>query len=173
MGTILGIYLGSVVASWAGFILCDKILNAKLDREGYIDTNKTSVPEEIKNFIECAFFLSIPIVNIVLTAFALFSKASDEIYEEYKNEGIADGSIIKKDAAIIEAEKEIRLKKDLLKRKNQALLNKIDTEKKAYSEMTPDEKLIYLEREKAYLLSLKEGTKTKEKSYNDRGAYHK
>ena len=64
-------------------------------------------------------------------------------------------------------------KKDLLKRKNQAVLNKIDAEKKAYSAMTPDEKLIYLEREKAYLLSLKENSKTECKSYNDRGSYHK
>ena len=39
--------------------------------------------------------------------------------------------------------------------------------------MTADEKLIYLEREKAYLLSLKEKPQTEEKSYNDRGAYRK
>ena len=103
----------------------------------------------------------------------LLKLVSAKNYEEYKKEGIARGTIVKKDDAIIEAEKEIRLKKDLLKRKNQALLNKIDTEKKAYSEMTADEKLIYLEREKAYLLSLKEKPQTEEKSYNDRGAYRK
>lgn len=173
MGTILGIYLGTVVTSWAGFYLYEKISDAKLDREGYIDKSEISKPEMIKDFIEIGLFLAIPIINVVLASFALFSKASDEVYEEYKKAGIANGTIVKKDAAIIEAEKEIMLKKDLLKRKNQALLNKIDTEKKAYSEMTPDEKLIYLEREKAYLLSLKEGSKTEEKSYNDRGAYHK
>ena len=173
MGTILGIYLGTVITSWAGFILYEKVSDARLDREGYIDKSESSIPEMIKDFIEIGIFLAIPIIKIVLASFALFSKARDQDYEEYKKEGIARGTIVKKDDAIIEAEKEIRLKKDLLKRKNQALLNKIDTEKKAYSEMTADEKLIYLEREKAYLLSLKEKPQTEEKSYNDRGAYRK
>ena len=63
-------------------------------------------------------------------------------------------------------------KKELLKIKNQATLNRLDRQNKAYSEMTADEKLLYLEREKAFLLSLKEG-KEEVKSYNDRGSYTK
>ena len=64
-------------------------------------------------------------------------------------------------------------KKELLKRKNQATLNRLDSQNKAYSEMTTDEKLLYLEREKAFLLSLKDVKEQPEKSYNDRGAYTK
>ena len=116
--------------------------------------------------------LAVPVLNIALAAFVLFSSEIDKFYEEYKKEGIADGSIIKKDVAVIEAEKDLMAKKELLKRKNQATLNRIERQNKAYSEMTADEKLLYLEREKVFLLSLKEG-KEEVKSYNDRGSYTK
>ena len=51
-------------------------------------------------------------------AFEVMNTSIDKFYEEYKKEGIADGSIIKKDVAVIEAEKDLMAKKELLKRKN-------------------------------------------------------
>lgn len=173
MGVVLGIYLGTVLASYAVMYLDECVTKAKLDREGYIDTTKESVPEKIKEIIQIGLLLAIPVVNIVFSAIILFSSKSDELYEECKREGIAAGTIIKKDTAVIEAEKELMARKELAKRKNQAILNRLDKQNKAYSEMTPDEKLLYLEREKAFLLSLKEDKGEATKSYNDRGAYTK
>ena len=173
MGVVLGIYLGTVLTSYAVAYLDDKVTKAKLDREGYIDTTKQSTPEKIKDLIQMGLLLAVPVLNIALAAFVLFSSEVDKLYEEYKKEGIADGTIIKKDAAVIESEKELMDKKELLKRKNQATLNRLDSQNKAYSEMTTDEKLLYLEREKAFLLSLKDVKEQPEKSYNDRGAYTK
>ena len=51
MGVVLGIYLGTVLTSYAVAYLDDKVTKAKLDREGYIDTTKQSTPEKIKDLI--------------------------------------------------------------------------------------------------------------------------
>ena len=94
MGVVLGIYLGTVLTSYAVAYLDDKVTKAKLDREGYIDTTKQSTPEKIKDLIQMGLLLAVPVLNIALAAFVLFSSEVDKLYEEYKKEGIADGTII-------------------------------------------------------------------------------
>ena len=166
---LLGIYLGTTATSWILTIIGDKAMNNRLNREGYIDTSKEKTfIEKVNDFIPVFLIMSIPVVNLILGGVTVF--ANDKIYKDYKSDGINDGTIIRKPYEILENEKRNleekrlhKLEEELRKEEKQNYqMNKI-TRVKSYSEMSPLEKLEFLESEKEALLREIDSSKNNEK----------
>jgi len=164
---LLGIYGVTTISSYGLFSVAAKALAERLDREGYTEIEKEKGKnEEILSNIKCAIFLGIPILNFVLACVTFF--AHDTFYESYLKDGLKEGTIREKTEEEKQAEKENKEQtkdNELSKQEEQKVQNK------PYSAMTIEEKLMALERERAFLLSVNnQETVT---SYNDKGAYSK
>ena len=169
MGIILGIYAATTLASYLLVGITEAAINKRLDREGYVDTTKDeSTIEKIKSALEMAIVLAIPILNIAFSGFIFFSSTT---YDEILEAGLSKNTIRKKTQEELFIEKE----QNILKQEKNKNKNAKDIEEqsriKAYSEMTNEEKLIFLEREKNFLLS--QNIPQNNHSYNEKGAYSK
>ena len=93
----------------------------------------------------------------------------NKLYKSTLDDGVLDGSIRRKtDEEIKEQESKKQKKKSKVKEKEvikEVVINK------PYSEMTNEEKLAVLEKERAFLLSINK--RENDQSYNDKGAYTK
>lgn len=124
---LLNIYLGTTAISWATVFIFSAACEKKLKREGYkVVKEKKSIKENIASFISIAFKGSIPIYNILNTIAILCM--GDKLYE-YITEEMPSSE---ETNTYIES------------------IEKASTEKK-YDEMTLEEKLAYLERERKIL----------------------
>lgn len=104
-------------------------------------------------------FISLPVINILFSGFVTL--AFDKAYEIVKESWIRDGKAKK-----IENNEETK-NEDIDIDLNSKDMNKT----RKYSELSNEEKLAVLEREKAFLLSI--NNRDEVKSYNDKGAYKK
>jgi len=171
---ILGVYLGSVIATAIIDKLTEAAFNARLEREGYRKTIKDkSIPEKIIYRIENDILYFIPILNIVASSYILFTFNS--FYVSRKNDCINDNEIRTKTSEEIredEMKKQKKKEKEPTKEKNKSQLqvgpNIIN---KPYSQMSVEEKLEALEIEKKFLLSM--NIRQESIPYNDKGAYKK
>lgn len=174
---LLGIYIGTTAASFLFAGITNAAWNKRLDREGYRDLSKERTKiERFKDALEETILLLIPGINIIGSSMLFFG--GDNLYKECRDNGISDGKIVKKSKQQIEEEqrvKEAKLEAKKKKKSNQEPIviqqEQTQSKTKSYSEMTNEEKLVFLERERAFLLSMNQ--QSKEKSYNDRGAYRK
>jgi len=198
---MLGMYLGSVAFSYLLIFMSIEAVQKRLDREGYVDVyrKEASFLEKLLDFTKVSVVVAIPVINLLFGLVNIFvdtyekdlKEGLDEGYVRKKNAEELREELEKKD-------KKRKQKQELKDAKFQAKLQKIQNKeskkikeaktnqeyipfediennkvkfKKSYSQMSDDEKLEFLENEKAFLLSQKENNEAK--SYNDRGTYKK
>ena len=169
MGILLCVYAATTLASYLLVGITEAAIDKRLDREGYVDTTRDeSTIEKVKSYLEIAIILAIPIFNVAFSSYIFFS---DKLYDEILQEGLSNNVIRRKtkEELLIEKEEEI-LKQEISKKKNGNVLEEQPLIK-AYSEMTNEEKLTFLARERNFLLSQNDPQNTH--SYNDRGTYLK
>lgn len=144
---LLNIYLGTTAISWATVFMFSAACEKKLKREGYkFVREKKSISEKIASFISTAFKGSIPVYNIINTIAVLC--AGDKLYEYMEDKLLEEGKIYMPTEENPISEDKISPREET---KNYTeSMEKASTEKK-YDEMTLEEKLAYLEREKEIL----------------------
>ena len=172
MGIVLGIYAGTTIAGFLLGAIASKAMDERLEREGYTYTDKVEkgTAEKIQETLQVGLIMLIPVINFIFGCVVFFG--TNSFYESMLEDGLSDGSIRRKTEEEKEAEKEEKIKKKLKKTKTK--IEEITKEvviNKPYSEMTNEEKLAVLEREKSFLLSINNREETK--AYNDKGAYKK
>lgn len=169
MGIVLGIYAGTTIAGFLMEVIASKVMDERLDREGYTYTDKVEkgTAEKIQETLQAGLIMLIPIINFIFGCVVFFG--TNSFYKSMLEDGLSDGSIRRKTE---EEKEEQKIKKELKRTKTK--IKEVTKEviiNKPYSEMTSEEKLAILEREKAFLLSINNREETK--AYNDRGAYKK
>lgn len=170
MGVLLGIYAGTTISAFLMDLITSKAMDERLDREGYTynEIDKKGPAEKIREGILTGAILLIPGINFILGCAMFFGY--NKLYKSTLEDGLTDGTIRRK----TEEEKEEQRIKQLNKGKKSKKIEVVKEEiviNKPYSEMTNEEKLAVLEKEKAFLLSINNRQDTK--SYNDKGAYTK
>ena len=137
---LLNIYLGTTAISWATVFIFSAACEKKLKREGYkVVKEKKSISEKIASFISIAFKGSIPIHNILNTIAILCM--GDKLYEYMEDKLLEQGKIYMPTEEMPSSEETNTYTESI---------EKASTEKK-YDEMTLEEKLAYLERERKIL----------------------
>ena len=153
---LLKLYLATTIFSCSVFVTTWLACDKRLKREGYSFKNNhqnVSLPEKIISSIQTLLFLSIPMLipvfNITMT-FRLITKF-DEEYEEFVTNRIKEGKLYKIDEKELNGASE---DKNLTINKPNSIVDEESKNKKekAYSEMTKEEKIAFLEREKRTLL---------------------
>lgn len=173
MGIVLGIYAGTTIAGFLMEVIASKAMDERLEREGYTYTDKVEkgTAEKIQETLQVGLIMLIPVINFIIGCVVFFG--TNSLYKSMLEDGLSDGSIRRKTEEEKEAEKEEeKIKKELKKTKTK--IKEVTKEvviNKPYSEMTNEEKLAVLEREKSFLLSINNREETK--AYNDKGAYKK
>lgn len=173
MGIVLGIYAGTTIAGFLMEVIASKAMDERLEREGYTYTDKVEKgpAEKIQETLQVGLIMLIPVINFIFGCVVFFG--TNSFYKSMLEDGLSDGSIRRKTEEEKEAEKEEeKIKKELKKTKTK--IKEVTKEvviNKPYSEMTNEEKLAVLEREKSFLLSINNREETK--AYNDKGAYKK
>ena len=173
MGIVLGIYAGTTIAGFLMEAIASKAMDERLEREGYTYTDKVEKgpAEKIQETLQVGLIMLIPVINFIFGCVVFFG--TNSFYKSMLEDGLSDGSIRRKTEEEKEVEKEEeKIKKELKKTKTK--IKEVTKEvviNKPYSEMTNEEKLAVLEREKSFLLSINNREETK--AYNDKGAYKK
>lgn len=167
MGLLLGIYAGTTISAFLMDLLTSKAMDERLDREGYTynEKDQKGPAEKIREGIIVGAILLIPGINFLLGCAMFFGY--NKLYKSTLEDGLSDGTIRRK----TEEEKE---KQSLKKEKKNKKIEVVKEEviiNKPYSEMSNEEKLAVLEKERAFLLSI--NNRQENKSYNDKGAYTK
>ena len=142
---ILGIYLGTVLASIGIDTVMVVACQKRLKREGYkFKDEKRSVPEKLLTLIETTLVELLPLVNILKTLLILYKR--EELYKLLKEEMISTKTIYIEENKIEKIEEE--------NQETNEFINYIPSKDnyKTYSEMTPQERLKVLEQEKESLL---------------------
>ena len=137
---LLGIYLGTSVASFATTLLYSSAISNKIKRDGYKFVKK-SFSENLINWLKAIFKSFIPVYN-VLNTIALFC-SGDKIFDRIKVKLLVAGDIYKPKDNYNNIQRE--------KKQIQNNTNVVRKEKK-YEYMTTKEKLAYLEQEREKLL---------------------
>ena len=134
---ILNIWMGSTAVCWATISLFAVSCKQRILKEGYkpVESNK-SLSEKILELLPEMIKASIPVYNVIVTFGVLF--ASENLYNDIKKTAIEEGWVYKTD------EKDIETKK----------VENTDNskEEKTYEDMSIDEKIEFLEKEKQSLL---------------------
>ncbi|MBE6151426.1 MAG: hypothetical protein E7162_06415 [Firmicutes bacterium] len=169
MGIVLGIYAGTTIAGFLMEAIASKAMDERLEREGYTYTDKVEkgTAEKIQETLQVGLIMLIPVINFIFGCIVFFG--TNSFYKSMLEDGLSDGSIRRKTE---EEKEEQKIKKELKKTKTK--IKEVTKEvviNKPYSEMTNEEKLAVLEREKSFLLSINNREETK--AYNDKGAYKK
>lgn len=169
MGIVLGIYAGTTIAGFLMEAIASKAMDERLEREGYTYTDKVEkgTAEKIQETLQAGLIMLIPVINFIFGCVVFFG--TNSFYKSMLEDGLSDGSIRRKTE---EEKEEEKIKKELKKTKTK--IKEVTKEvviNKPYSEMTNEEKLAVLEREKSFLLSINNREETK--AYNDKGAYKK
>ncbi len=169
MGVLLGIYAGTTIAGFLMEVIASKAMDERLDREGYTYSDKTKkgIAERLQETIQVGLIMLIPVINFIFGCVVFFG--TNSFYKSTLEDGLSDGSIRKKTEE--EKEEESRKKEQKKAKIRVKEVTKEVVINKPYSEMTNEEKLAVLEREKAFLLSINNREETK--AYNDKGAYKK
>lgn len=170
MGIVLGIYIGTTVTAFLMGAISDKAMDERLDREGYkyVEKEPKGPAEKIQDAIQVGLIMLIPGLNFIIGCISFFGFNS--FYKSFLEESLENGTIRRKTEEEKEEEKRIReAKKEKRNEKEIQVVQKQVVINKPYSEMSNEEKLAVLEREKTFLLSI--NNKQESKSYNDRGAY--
>lgn len=142
MGILLGSYIGTTIASIILLFIADKVFDERLKREGYKTLNDKKGPaEKLRIKILNGCLMLIPLFNIVLACMAFFQ--FDKVYKEMLEFGLEDGVISKNST----------LEMNNAQNSENMLVREI-VYNKPYSQMTVEEKLDFLEREKNFLLSI-------------------
>ena len=167
MGILLGVYAGTTISAFLMDLITTKAMDERLEREGYTynEKNKKGLAEKIREGIIVGSILLIPVINVIL-GFAMFF-GYNSLYKSTLEDGLTDGSIRRKTEEEIEDQKN---KKENKKSKVKEVVKEVVINK-PYSEMTNEEKLAVLEKERAFLLSINK--RDNDKSYNEKGAYTK
>lgn len=170
MELAIGIYVGTTITAFLMDLISSKAMDERLDREGYAynEQDKKGPAEKIREGILVGAILLIPVINFILGCAMFFGY--NKLYKSTLDDGLTDGSIRRKTEEEKEEQKLKQLNKEKKGKKIEVVTEKIIINK-PYSEMTNEEKLVVLEKEKAFLLSMN-NPKT-DKSFNDRGAYTK
>jgi len=158
----VSIYLGTMAFFWSGLLLSATAARKRMKNEGYEEIKiKKSMAEEMIDLARILFYSAIPLVNIAIPLYVILT--FDKCYEELVETYIEQGKIIKKDYNEAQQE-EVEIDIESNDKENS----------KKYSDLTNEEKLRVLEREKSILLSEKEDSKNNiVSSYNDKGSYKK
>lgn len=169
MGIVLGIYAGTTIAGFLMEAIASKAMDERLEREGYTYTDKVEkgTAEKIQETLQVGLIMLIPVINFIFGCVVFFG--TNSFYKSMLEDGLSDGSIRRKTE---EEKEEQKIQKELKKTKTK--IKEVTKEvviNKPYSEMTNEEKLAVLEREKSFLLSINNREETK--AYNDKGAYKK
>ena len=173
MGIVLGIYAGTTIAGFLMEVIASKAMDERLEREGYTYTDKVEkgTAEKIQETLQVGLIMLIPVINFIFGCVVFFG--TNSFYKSMLEDGLSDGSIRRKTEEEKEAEKEEeKIKKEQKKEKTK--IKEVTKEvviNKPYSEMSNEEKLAVLEREKTFLLSI--NNRENAKPYNDKGAYKK
>ncbi len=146
---LLNMYLGTTAISWAIAFTFAVTCNKKLEKKGYKFVEKKSILENITSFIPVVFKGSIPICNFIsaITLLCMW----DMFYECLEEGMLANGEIYMPTEETTSSE-EMSSPKEETNIYTENIEN-INLEKK-YDEMTLEEKLAYLERERKRLNSL-------------------
>jgi len=150
---LLNIYLGTTAVSWAIVFICGAACSKKLKREGYkvVDSKKSFI-EKLASFISLAFKGSIPIVNIISAIYILWM--IDEMYEYGKGQLLEKGEIYMPKDEPANTQPEMESSPFEKEQNNTDSIQKVNAKKK-YEDMSVEEKMAYLEREKEILLRQK------------------
>ena len=144
---LLGIYLVTTAISWATIIIVSKSCEKRLERKGYKQIKqKKSFIENVASSMSTIFKASLPVYNILNACVILFM--GDKVYDELEKELLERGSIYIPKENNVNTQPE--MKSMTLEKTNN--VQKDNTVKK-YEDMSIDEKIAYLEREKQSLLS--------------------
>ena len=157
-------YLITTAASFIGITVATKAMIKKFDEEGYDYHKKSKSKEEEKlDTVKALAILLCPGVNLIFASILVF--AYEQVYEGFKKALIKEKLLTKREKPE-EQKKQEEINVDLK-------TNEINRTRQ-YSDLSPQEKLEFLEAEKRRLLSQKEVTEeAKTTPYNDRGAYAK
>ena len=144
---LLDAYLFTTAINWIVVLIFSFVGDSRLKKKGYKGVrNEKNFSEWIAWFISTAFKLSIPVYNIINTIFLLCKY--DEIFECVECRLLKEGRIYmpNEDEIIDEDEflEETKIYCENLERENF---------EKQYSEMTLDEKLVFLKQEKEKLVT--------------------
>ena len=151
---LLNIYLGTTAVSWAIVLIFSAAGGKKLKREGYNLVNpKKSFTEKLASFISTAFIGSIPIYNIII-AIAILCVGDDKFYEYMKDKLLEEGKIYMTKDEPANKQPEMESSPFEKEQNNTDSIQKVNAEKK-YEDMSVEEKMAYLEREKEILLRQK------------------
>lgn len=169
MPVILGLYIGSIALSSLMLGITSAAYDKRLEREGYHDITKDiSIVEKIREYSQIAVFMAIPIINIVLSAMMFFN----DDYEKMLSDCLAKGTIVRKtNAELLKEQEKNSQPKQLAESQTKTTDQNKATIEKAYSEMTPEEKVAFLRKEMEFWQSI--NNRQPEKTYNDRGVYKK
>ena len=149
---LLNIYLGTTAVSWAIAFIFSVVCEKKLKRKGYKFVKpKKSFTERLASFISTAFKGFIPIYNISCIIVILWM--GDKYYEHIEKKRLEEGTIYmpKDEPANTQPEME---SSPFEKEQNNTGIQEGNAEKK-YEDMSVEEKMAYLEREKEILLRQK------------------
>lgn len=150
---LLNIYLGTTAVSWAITFISSAASIKKLERKGYRFVKpKKSFAERLASFIRTAFIGSIPVYNIINSIYSLYDLY--KLYEYIEEKLLEAGYIyMPKDehANTLPKMESSSFEKE---QNNTDSIQKVNGEKK-YGDMSIEEKIAYLEREKEILLRRK------------------
>ena len=147
---LLNIYLGTTAVSWAIVFIFSAACEKKFKREGYkIVKQKKSFVEKLASFISTAFEGSIPIYNII-NAIAILCMG-DKFYEHVVDKLLEEGKIYMPKDEPANIQPEIESSPFENEQSNTDSIQNVNCEKK-YEDMSVEEKMAYLEREKEMLL---------------------
>ena len=145
---MLEIYLITTLISWATFGLFAASCTERMKREGYKGVKiKKSLSERFFENLSILFKISIPLFNIAAAIITFFS--ADKLYEGIKEKLLSEGKLEKIDEENNEEEIEFDIDKDTMNVKK-------------YNDLSVEEKIDYLEKEKEHLLREKESNKQNE-----------
>jgi len=146
---LLNIYLGTIVFTWITVaVFCQACVN-RIKRRGYkFVESKLTFSEKVISFLSSVLPMIIPLsIPIFNTGIAITLICDNEkLYEDLENTLLKKGKIYKT------TEEQAELKTSLLKDTNNIFEKKTKKEK-TYNEMTKEEKIDFLEREKEKILA--------------------
>ena len=157
---LLNVYLGTTVASWVTILIFSTACEKKLKREGYkFVKQKKSFAEKLASFISTLFKSSIPVYNII-NAIVIICMV-DKFYDYIKDKLLERGIIYMPQDKSVNTQPEM----ESTTFENTDTIQKVNVEKK-YEDMSFEEKMTYLEREKEILLRQKASTSDESLSEN-------
>ena len=161
---LLSIYLGTTAVSWVTFLLFSVAGEKKLKRDGYkfVKPKRTFI-ENLVWTMSIVFKASIPVYNIINATIVLCM--GEKIYEYLEDRLLEEGKIyMSKDER---ANTQPEIKSSLFeKEKNYTDGIQSRNVEKKYEDMSFEEKMAYLEREKEILLSQRESASIESLSDN-------